>query len=257
MRGDKIRPIIKRSDFLSHHFANKRICLTGGTDGIGLALAHLLVAHGAEMLIIGKRPAHEALLPDGSRYFEADLSKPQSVEKIATHITALGWETLDHLIHNAGIGYVGPISSQTSGNIEAIIEANLKSPLALSALLFSLLERKNGSVCFIGSTVTGRATPEFALYTATKTGIADIARNLRTEWSGRVRVQEIHPGPTRTGFHAKAGLEYPPMASLFMTPEEVATIILKTLINGKGAHRITLAALLFHAFKRCFMGKRP
>lgn len=70
-------------------------------------------------------------------------------------------------------------------------------------------------------------------------------------------MQEIHPGPTRTGFHAKAGLEYPPMASLFMTPEEVATIILKTLINGKGAHRITLAALLFHAFKRCFMGKRP
>lgn len=168
----------------------------------------------------------------------------------------LGWDTLDHLIHNAAIGYVGAIGAQSPDAIAAMIAANLKTPLALTRLFFPHLERAHGSVCFIGSTLTGRATPDFALYTATKTGLADLARNLRSEWGERVRVQEIHPGPTRTGFHGKSGLENPPFAALFMTPGEVARGILHALETGRASRRYGLPSLFLHAARRAVLGER-
>ena len=237
---------------LTHSFANKHICLTGGTDGIGLELARILAQAGAKILIIGRRAKAAVTFPEGCYYHQADLSKTESPAQIAAHIRAIGWEKLDHLIHNASMGYVGDIDAQQPDDIEAMIEANLKSPLALSQLLFPLLERAKGSVCFVGSTVNGRATPQFAVYTATKTGIADLARNLATEWSGRIKVQEVHPGPTRTHFHAKAGLDNPPMISLFMTPQEVAKGIYASLKSGKRTRSYSMPSLLFHAIKRKF-----
>lgn len=194
-------------------------------------------------------------LPDLCQYYQADLSQSESAARIATHIKTIGWDRLDHLVHNAGMGYVGDIQVQNAHNIEAMIETNLKSPLALSQLLFPLLERTNGSICFIGSTVKGRATKDFAIYTATKTGIADLARNLATEWNGRVNIQEIDPGPTHTAFHAKAGFENPPMVSLFMTPEDVAKGIFKSLQSGKRSRRYGIPSLLFHAMKRRIKGQ--
>ncbi|MEP2944560.1 MAG: SDR family NAD(P)-dependent oxidoreductase [Hyphomicrobiales bacterium] len=240
---------------LVHPFANKHICLTGGTDGIGLELAKILAKAGAKILVIGRRAKATATFPEGCYYHQADLSKAESPAQIAAHIRAIGWESLDHLIHNAGMGYVGDIDAQKPDNIESMIEANLKSPLALSQLLFPLLERSKGSVCFVGSTVKGRATPQFAVYTATKTGMADLARNLATEWSGRVSVQEVHPGPTRTHFHAKAGFDNPPMISLFMTPQEVAKGIYASLKSGKRTRNYPMSSLLFHAIKRKFEGQ--
>ena len=215
----------------------------------------MLVEAKAHVLVIGRRAPENVTLPDGCHYHQADLSKTESAEQIAAHLHALGWENLHHLVHNAGMGYVGDITAQTPDNIEALIEVGLKSPLALSQLLFPLLERAKGNVCFIGSTVIGRATPEFALYTATKTGIADLARNLTTEWSDRVSIQEVNPGPTRTDFHAKAGFDNPPMVSLFMTPEEIATGIFATLKSGKRSRSYSMLSLLSHALKRKFKGQ--
>lgn len=214
----------------------------------------MLVKAQAELLVIGRRSLKDVNLPKGCHYLQTDLSKPESTAQIAAHIQKIGWEKLDHLVHNAGMGYVGPIQDQSTETIEAMVEANLKSPIALTALLFPLLEKAKGSVCFIGSTVKGRATPQFATYTATKTGLADLARNLATEWQGRVKVQEVHPGPTRTAFHAKSGFENPPMVFLFMTPEEVAKGIFESLKSGKRFKSYKMPSLLFHAIKRSFKG---
>ena len=244
----------KLSDFSPPAFHNKRICLTGGTDGIGLKLAQMLVQAGGEVLVIGRRKPSEITLPKGCHYCQCDLSKAKCSEKIIKNIQKLSWDTLDHLVHNAAIGYVGNVNGQTSDTIEVMIEANLKTPLALSHALFPLLAKREGSVCFIGSTIKGRAAPKFATYAATKTGLSDLARNLRTEWRGRVNVQEVNPGPTRTNFHAKSGLENPPLVSLFMTAEEVAKGIFESLKSGQQVKNFTFDALLFHAFKRLLRG---
>ena len=167
----------------------------------------------------------------------------------------LGWDALDFLIHNASIGYVGPFEEQESIDITAMIEVNLKAPLKLSQKLFPMLERAGGSVCFITSTASGKVHPDFALYTATKTALTDLAGNLRIEWQDRVRVVEVQPGPTRTDFHRKSGMEHPPMAWAFMKSEEVARGILETLQSNKVRKRFNLFSMFAYLIARSIRKK--
>lgn len=236
-------------------FSNKYIVLTGGNAGIGLALAKLLKKAGAHLLIIARKSPQDVSLPADCHYFQCDLSKSESALEIAEHLDDLGWAKIDHLILNAGLGYVGPVASQTPDNIDALINVNLKTPIALANTLFPQLEAAHGSLCFIGSTLANRSTPDFATYTATKTAISDFARNLDTEWKGRVRIQEVDPGPTRTDFHAKSGLHNPAMVSLFMTAQEVAAGIFNALASGRRKTRYRAPSLLIHAAKRALSGR--
>lgn len=238
-------------------FKGKRICLTGGTDGIGLALSRLLAEAGADVLVIGRRSAETVTLPPTCRYFVTDLSRSESSAAIGVECARLGWTGLDALIHNAGTGYVGGIADESPDSIRVIVQTNLKSPMALTQRLFPLLLKAGGSVCFIGSTAAGRTTPAFATYTATKSGLKDFARNLRVEWQGRIEVIEVDPGPTRTAFHAKAGLENPPLANLYMSADSVARGILRALASGRANTRYGVGALAFHALRRRFLGGRP
>lgn len=235
-------------------FKGKRICLTGGTDGIGLALARLFAAAEADVLVIGRRPPEAVTLPPSCRYFAADLSRSESASDISAHCLHLGWTELHALIHNAATGYVGTIAAESPASIRTLCETNLKSPIALTQRLFPLLLKAEGSVCFIGSTLAGRTAPDFATYTATKTGLQDFARNLRVEWQDRIRVIEVDPGPTRTAFHAKAGMENPPLAEFYMTAEEVAQGILRAVASGRRKTRFGAGALAWHAVRRRIPG---
>ncbi len=235
---------------MKKYIENANICLTGGTDGIGLCLARELSTKGANLLVIGRRPRTETQLPDNIAYHAIDLSTDTCTAEIAQKISNMGWRHLDFLIHNAGLGYVGALDQQTDQSIKDILNVNLTAPLIITNALFPLLQKKHGTLCLIGSTAKGRSTPDFAVYTASKTALSDMARNLRTEWREKIDVQEINPGPTKTSFHAKSGLKNPPMAFLFMKPQEVAQEIGHLLETGKKEKNFTVFSLLYFAMKR-------
>ena len=240
---------------MSADFTNKRVLITGGTDGIGLEVARLLASRGAELAIVGRRGVGDLALPSGCHYIQTDLSTPQALDDILNGLALIGFDDgLDHLVLNASIGYVGPVNAESDDALLSLLTVNLKGPLALCQSLYGALAIRSGSVCFISSTASGSATPEFASYTASKTAINHFADNLEIEWQGRVKVQVVSPGPTRTAFHKKAGMDEPPMAGLFMKPQELAHGVLKVLANGKRRKSYSMLALLFFAAKRALFG---
>ena len=240
---------------MSADFTNKRVLITGGTDGIGLEVARLLASRGAELAIVGRRGVDDFALPSGCHYIQADLSTPHALEDILNGLASIGFDSgLDHLVLNASIGYVGPVGEETDEGLLSLLAVNLKGPLALCQSLYGVLAIRAGSVCFISSTAAGSATPEFASYTASKTAINHFADNLEIEWQGRVKVQVVSPGPTRTAFHEKAGMDEPPMAGLFMKPQEVARGVVKVLATGKRRKGYSMLALMFFAVKRALLG---
>ena len=240
---------------MSVDFTNKRVLITGGSDGIGLDVARLLASRGAELAIVGRRSVDDFALPSGCHYIQADLSTPQALEDILHGLASIGFDKgLDHLVLNASIGYVGLVDDEPDEGLLSLLAVNLKGPLALCQSLYGALAIRAGTVCFISSMAAGSATPEFASYTASKTAINHFADNLEIEWHGRVKVQVVSPGPTRTAFHEKAGMDEPPMAGLFMKPQEVARGVVKVLASGKRRKSYSMLALVLFAAKRTLFG---
>lgn len=207
------------------------ILITGASDGIGLALAQRYRSAGALVIGVGRRaPAtiEAAARRDDCR---VDLAQPFAAAIVSAFLARRGVARLDLLIHSAGIGSYGPVESQTADAIDALLDTNLRAPIALTHALLPLLAAVGGKVVFIGSVAAALPAPQYAVYGASKAAIAGFARSLRVELRGTgVAVQTIHPGATRTAMHAKIGA---PLAQIghrrFPPPERVAAQIVSAI----------------------------
>lgn len=217
----------------------KQVVITGATDGIGRDLARLLTAQGAKVLIVGRRPAQEvqACLLAGQSYLQADLTDSRTPAVLVSALAERGWDDLDMLIHNAAAGWVGDTELQPLESLDAVLATNLIAPCALSHALLPYLRPAHGRIVFIGSVVSDKTCPSYAVYGATKAALQGFARSLKLELSGKVEIQVIHPGPTRTGFHRKSGLELDAtrrnrlLSRFFLDPREVAAAILRSILQ--------------------------
>ncbi len=184
------------------------ILITGATDGIGLALARIYQTRGARVILVGRRSLDQldSTLFTTTTYCQADLSHADCAESITHFLHTQGIQQLDLLIHNAGIGSYGPTEKQAPEKIRELVTVNLLAPIALTHAQLPLLRQPSGKIVFISSVASALATPQYAVYSATKAALDGLARNLRIELRDRVAVQLIHPGATRTGMHAKSGI---------------------------------------------------
>jgi short-subunit dehydrogenase len=182
--------------------------VTGGTDGIGLALVRLLAARGDRTLVVGRREngSIAGLLPRGALYCRADLAHPGAAHRVAAALEAAGIGTLDALVHNAAVGRWGHPTEDSAPGIRAAIAVNVAAPVALTRALLPRVLAAKGSILFVGTVADAFPCPDFAVYAATKAALAGFARSLRVELAGRVRVQVVRPGGTRTRMHEKAGM---------------------------------------------------
>ncbi len=202
--------------------------VTGATDGIGLAIARRSAERGDRIVGIGSRPGSKAdPLFQSHHYISADFREPEhAVTRIMDGLRDFGITHLSRLIHNAGLGWVGDPLSQTTGSVRDTIAVDLTAPVFLTRALVPHVERGSGSIVFVGSTAAGAAPPDFAVYGAAKAAISGFARSLRIELQDRIPVALVHPGPTRTAMHEKAGLSVGAAASLFLDPNDIAADIL-------------------------------
>ena len=187
------------------------VLITGATDGIGLILARSYAERGHRVLATGRRViADDATffgLPNIT-YIRADQSEPKpAAQTIANAMRDLGWTQLDLAILNGATGWTGDPADETPDEIRQQVDINLTAPILLSQALGPWLFVGRGKLALIGSTAIEKGQGAFATYAATKAGLDGFARSLRSEWQDRADVMIIHPGPTRTDMHKKAGLK--------------------------------------------------
>lgn len=204
----------------------RRILITGGNAGLGLALAKKLARRHSLLLSGRKQPSEVAdVLPRGAGYIVADQGDPgRAAEALLRGIRDFGWDNLDNAVLNAGIGIAPSEGIDSADAIRQTLDVNLLAAILQARALFPLLAKTRGTLTLIGSVAhSGSAT--IPAYAASKAGLHGLARALRSEWSGRVSVQVLHPGPSKTEIHQKAGYDPGRMRALFLAPDDVASMM--------------------------------
>ncbi|MGV8989641.1 MAG: SDR family NAD(P)-dependent oxidoreductase [Cypionkella sp.] len=184
----------------------KRVLVTGGSSGIGLALAHALIAAGARVVISGRRAdviaTAVANLEAGGGFAQgvsADVATPEGrATTLDQAVAALGG--LDILINNAGGVRAGRLEETSEAEILAMIEVDLIAPILLTRAALPIL-RASGDAMIVNVTsgIALIGAPFYSTYAAAKAGLARFGEALRRELKGEgIHVLTAYPGATDT-----------------------------------------------------------
>jgi len=205
--------------------------LTGAGSGIGAVVAERLLERGDALCVLARSTerAHDlrADLPDAT-VLVADLADPAAVEAVADQLP----ESLDSVIHAAGVVDLGPVSDLTTQAWQEQLAVNLLAPAALTRLCLPAVRAARGTVVFVNSGAGLVAHPQWSAYAASKFGLRALADSLRAEEQQYgVRVTTVYPGRTATAMqqkvHRQEGRDYDP--SEWIDPDTVVQAILHVL----------------------------
>jgi 3-oxoacyl-[acyl-carrier protein] reductase len=187
--------------------------VTGGSRGIGLAIARRLAKLGARVCICGRDAAHlEAATAELRRDGAKILAVPADVSR-ASDIRALVERTqrelgpIDILVNNAGTYRSGPIHQLTESDWDAVLDTNLKSVFLVSgAVIPSMIERKRGHIINISSLAGKNAFAGGGIYCASKWGLQGLTACMGEDLRAYgIRVASICPGTVATDFSPHTG----------------------------------------------------
>ena len=184
----------------------KRVLITGGSSGIGLAIAEAMLAGGARVAITGRRPevlAEAAKQLGQTGRSVAAIAADVSTEKGRETTLKLALEKLgglDVLVNNAGGVRAGRLEDTTEAEIRAMIEVDLVAPILLTRAALPALRASGDSLVInITSGIALVAAPFYATYAGVKGGLAKFGESLRRELKGEgVHVMTVYPGATDT-----------------------------------------------------------
>lgn len=175
----------------------KAAVVTGGTRGIGRAIAARLHSAGARVLVCGR---HEpADLPPGIGFTPADVRDPdQAAGLIDEAVRRYG--RLDIVVNNAGGSPAVPAATASANLVTSVVKLNLLAPFFVAQAANAVMRQQpdGGLILNIGSVSALRPAPGTAAYAAAKAGLATLTQALAVEWAPRVRVNCVTAGMVRT-----------------------------------------------------------
>jgi len=213
----------------------KTAVVTGGSRGIGYAIAQALLAEGAGVVITGLNTSHlddarrklDAVAPGRVEARRADVRRYSDVdEAIGTAVSRFGG--LDILINNAGIGVFTDVAEMTPAQWSEVMDTNLTGVFnACHAALPHLRRRGGGFIINISSLAGKNPFAGAAAYCASKAGLNAFSEALMQETRhDDIRVSYVMPGSVSTGFAAGDASKG---ADWKIAPEDVAEVVVNLL----------------------------
>ncbi|MBK7104951.1 MAG: SDR family oxidoreductase [Ignavibacteriae bacterium] len=218
----------------------KKALITGGTKGIGLAIAEEFLKLGADIFIVARTKnllkeklsqwsKHGYVVLSSSKDLSAAEERIELVNEVKNH-----WENLDFLINNVGTNIRKKTIDFTIEEYEKVINTNLISTFELSRLFYPMLKKsENSSVVNITSVAGLTHLRTGSPYAMTKAAMVQLTKNLAVEWAEEnIRVNAIAPWYIDTPLvenlmkdeeYLKAVIERTPMKRIGK-PEEVASL---------------------------------
>ena len=186
----------------------KAALVTGGSSGIGLAIARMLCNDGYELTLVSRRaePLEAAAAELGAFAVPANLSESEEcVRAVAAHAERHG--RMDVLVNSAGIGIGGSFAEQDTKRIDLQLDVNLRATMLVTRESLPLLRVSRGNVITLASIAGTIPTPGLTVYGATKAALIAFTNSLnREEADNGVRATAISPAFVATRMTDWTGL---------------------------------------------------
>jgi len=222
-------------------YQGKKVVIIGGTSGMGLATAKMLVDGGARVLVTGRSQAGldsaQKELGKGGVVVSSDARSLTDIDALASRVKA-EFDTFDLLFVNAGFALFAPLENTTEAMYDEMFNLNAKGPFFAVQKLAPLMNR-GGAVVLTTAVANVKGMPNIAAYGAAKAALRSFARVLAAELLPReIRVNAVTPGPIDTPIIGKAFPDKDVAAELtrqmregnpmkrFGMPEEIAKAVL-------------------------------
>jgi NAD(P)-dependent dehydrogenase (short-subunit alcohol dehydrogenase family) len=191
------------------------VLVTGGTRGIGAAIAADFLTAGDAVLVCGRREPEK--LPRAAdavaEFLAGDVRDPEGAAGLVEEVLDRHGR-IDVLVNNAGGTAPGAAAEMSSRSAAAVVDLNLMAPFFVAQRANAAMQEQpaGGTIVNIGSVGALRPAPVTALYAAAKGGLEVLTRALALEWGPKVRVNLVTPGLVETEGSARhyggeAGLE--------------------------------------------------
>ncbi len=236
---------------LPPQLAGKTAVISGGTAGIGLAIARRFVAEGAHVVVFGRR---EAQLDEAARLIggnltaiRADAADLADLDRVAATVREQRG-SVDVVVSNAALVEQRPLDTLTPEHFDRTFALNARGPVFLVQKMLPLMTR-GGSIVLVSSAMHVMGIPGHTTYAATKAALRSYARTWAAEFRDRgIRVNTLSPGVTDT----------PILDSQAPTPEARAALVdmyLKMIPMGRlaQAEEMANAALYLASDQSAYM----
>ncbi len=201
----------------------KSALVTGGSSGIGLALAQMLRDEGYGLTLVARQPEKLEAAAAGldAHAVAANLAlEDDCVRVVAAH--AERWGGMDVLVNSAGLGIGGSFASQDTKRFDLQLDVNLRGTMLVTREALPLLRESRGQVVNLASIAGTIPTPGLAVYGATKAAVISLTNSLnREEEEHGVRAVAICPAFVATRMTDWTGIP----AEEQIQPEDVAQLV--------------------------------
>jgi NAD(P)-dependent dehydrogenase (short-subunit alcohol dehydrogenase family) len=205
------------------------VIVTGGASGLGAAVAEAVARDGGTPVVFDR------VTPPGEFDHEVvDLARPRDAEAAVRRVAdRLGG--IDAVVTAAGTDACGRLEDVPAETWDNVVLVNLLGNVAVVRAALPHLERRQGRVVMVGSTLGLRALSDATAYCASKFGVVGFTRALAVETAGRVGVSLLIPGGMATAFFDDREEQYkPPPDAMLNRPEDVAETVLFALRQPPG-----------------------
>jgi NAD(P)-dependent dehydrogenase (short-subunit alcohol dehydrogenase family) len=182
--------------------ANKRVLVTGGTSGIGLATVERFRSEGSDVVVFARHPG------DSPGEHRVDVGDLEQVQAAFAEI-----DPVDIVVNNAGISYRHRLLETTPREWNEVVATNLTGVFNVAQTAARAMVERGGVIVNISSTNALVGHPFYGDYNATKAAVIGLTRTMALEWAPSVRVNVVCPGYVLT-----------PMQKAEYTPEMIAAV---------------------------------